>query len=190
MFIKNMFMNFDFNLRIKNGMNICLFMLDFQHSRYGPLSIFWAENSGMHPSRGCLRAWRERSAVLPQPAPFFALWLKRAWIKINPAKSHSTLSQRLNQSLCSFVLGFDKLFKFYDPDAFQEINLIKRLALEYPDKNVIHLKESLCPNMYKIDPSKLLYTLENIGEFNRVVVPEVTASDARLALDRMLALSS
>jgi len=71
-----------------------------------------------------------------------------------------------------------------------EINLIKRLALEYPDKNVIPLKESLCPNMYKIDPSKLLYTLENIGEFNRVVVPEVTASDARLALDRMLALSS
>ncbi len=71
-----------------------------------------------------------------------------------------------------------------------EINLIKRLALEYPDKNVIPLKESLCPNMYKIDPSKLLHTLENIGEYNRVVVPEEIASDARLALDRMIALPS
>jgi len=71
-----------------------------------------------------------------------------------------------------------------------EINLIKRLALEYPDKNVTPLKKSLCPNMYKIDPSKLLYTLENIGEHNRVIVPEEIASDARLALDRMLDLSS
>jgi len=44
--------------------------------------------------------------------------------------------------------------------------------------------------MYKIDPSKLLYTLENIGEHNRVIVPEEIASDARLALDRMLDLSS
>jgi len=71
-----------------------------------------------------------------------------------------------------------------------EINLIKRLALEYSDKNVIPLKESLCPNMYKIDSSKLLYTLEHIGEYNRVIVPEEIASDARLALDRMLSLSS
>jgi quinolinate synthase len=71
-----------------------------------------------------------------------------------------------------------------------EINLVERLAMEYAEKTVIPLKESLCPNMYKINLSKLLYTLEHIGEHNRVVVPEKISSDARLALDRMLELPS
>jgi quinolinate synthase len=70
-----------------------------------------------------------------------------------------------------------------------EINLIKRLAMEHPDKRIVELHRSLCPNMFKINPNKLLWTLENIGEVNVVSVPEETKNEARLALDRMLALT-
>jgi len=69
-----------------------------------------------------------------------------------------------------------------------EINLVARLALEYPDRQVLDLHYSLCPNMFKIDPAKLLATLENLGEVNVVNVPEDIKAEARLALDRMLML--
>ncbi len=69
-----------------------------------------------------------------------------------------------------------------------EINLIERLALEYPDKNVIPLSRSLCPNMFKINLLSLLQTLENIGKRNVVTIPNNIKKDARLALERMLAL--
>jgi len=69
-----------------------------------------------------------------------------------------------------------------------EINLIQRLAQEHPDKTIMTLHDSLCPNMYKIDLPKLLATLETIGETNIVSVDEDIKNDARLALDRMLSL--
>ena len=43
--------------------------------------------------------------------------------------------------------------------------------------------------MFKINLTNLRQTLENIGEINRVSVPETVKSDARKALDRMLALT-
>ncbi len=70
-----------------------------------------------------------------------------------------------------------------------EVNLIDRLALENPDKNVLNLHHSLCPNMFKINPKNLLWALENIGKINVIAVPEETKADARMALDRMLALA-
>jgi quinolinate synthase len=70
-----------------------------------------------------------------------------------------------------------------------EINLINRLALENPDKKVLDLNYSLCPNMFRITPENLLWTLENIGQINVVTVPEAIKTDARKALDRMLALA-
>jgi len=70
-----------------------------------------------------------------------------------------------------------------------EVNLINRLALENPDKNVFDLHYSLCPNMFKISLKNLLWSLENIGKINVVTVPEAIKADARLALDRMLALA-
>lgn len=69
-----------------------------------------------------------------------------------------------------------------------EINLIDRLAQEHPDKKVTALSRSLCPNMFKINPTNLLYTLENIGQVNIVTVPDNLKADARLALERMLTL--
>jgi len=69
-----------------------------------------------------------------------------------------------------------------------EINLIHRLALEYPDKKVIDLHNSLCPNMFKINLGNLLWTLNNIGKVNVVSVPEQVKAQAKVALDRMLSL--
>ncbi len=70
-----------------------------------------------------------------------------------------------------------------------EINLINRLAQEYPDKTIFELHNSLCPNMFKINLQNLLQALENIGEYNVISVPEDIKADARLALDRMLSLA-
>ncbi|MGC9195693.1 MAG: quinolinate synthase NadA [Syntrophobacteraceae bacterium] len=70
-----------------------------------------------------------------------------------------------------------------------EINLIERLALEYPDKTVLDLERSLCPNMFKINLANLLETLEHLGERNVVRVDEDIKAGARVALDRMLSLA-
>jgi len=70
-----------------------------------------------------------------------------------------------------------------------EVNLVHRLAQENPDKNIMELHYSLCPNMFRINLKNLLWTLENIGELNVVSVPEEIKADARKALNRMLAFS-
>jgi quinolinate synthase len=70
-----------------------------------------------------------------------------------------------------------------------EINLIHRLAEQYPDKKVLDLHSSLCPNMFKINLRNLLAVIENLGEMNVVRVPEEVRAGARLALDRMLGLA-
>lgn len=69
-----------------------------------------------------------------------------------------------------------------------EVNLVQRLALEHPEKTILPLHESLCPNMYKIDLHNLLWTLENLGKVNIVTVQEKTKNEARIALQRMLSL--
>ncbi|MBF0119549.1 MAG: quinolinate synthase NadA [Desulfobacterales bacterium] len=70
-----------------------------------------------------------------------------------------------------------------------EINLIQRLKIENPDKNIIELHHSLCPNMYKINLENLLMVIENIGKINVVDVPYDLKIDAKKALDRMLKIS-
>ena len=69
-----------------------------------------------------------------------------------------------------------------------EINLIDRLADEYPDKQVFPLKNSLCPNMCKINLANLLWTLENVGKVNIIKIPDQIKTGAKKALDRMLTL--
>jgi quinolinate synthase len=72
-----------------------------------------------------------------------------------------------------------------------EINLVKRLANENPDKTIICLDPHICPcsTMYRIHPSFLCWTLEKLvaGEVvNQVTVPDKVAIPARIALQRML----
>ena len=72
-----------------------------------------------------------------------------------------------------------------------EINLVSRLAQEHPDKTIVCLNPNVCvcSTMYRVDAPHLLWVLENLLEgraVNRIVVPEPTAGEARLALQRML----
>jgi len=67
-----------------------------------------------------------------------------------------------------------------------EINMAHRLGKENPDKNVLPLARSLCPNMFKTSISDLCYVLDNFPVDNEISVPQYIADDARLALERML----
>ena len=72
-----------------------------------------------------------------------------------------------------------------------EIHLVNRLRLEHPDKFVTSLVPGvcLCSTMNRIDPQHLLWVLDELAAgrvVNEIVVPEPVASEARLALDRML----
>jgi quinolinate synthase len=75
-----------------------------------------------------------------------------------------------------------------------EIHLIKRLDDENPDKTVVSLDPLVCPcsTMFRIDAPHLCWVLENLVEgkvVNRITVDEATAADARVALERMLAIT-
>lgn len=72
-----------------------------------------------------------------------------------------------------------------------EINLVSRLAQEHPDKTIFCLDPQICPcsTMYRIHPSFLAWTLDNLAAgnvVNQVIVPPKVKHFARLALDRML----
>ncbi|MGP0029915.1 MAG: quinolinate synthase NadA [Acidimicrobiales bacterium] len=75
-----------------------------------------------------------------------------------------------------------------------EIHLVKRLDDESPDKTVVCLDPLVCPcsTMSRIDPPHLAWVLEGLvdGEVrNRIQVDEETATWARVALERMLAIT-
>lgn len=73
-----------------------------------------------------------------------------------------------------------------------EINLVQRLAAEYPQHTIFCLDPVVCPcsTMYRIHPGYLAWVLEELVAgrvVNRITVPESVADPARLALERMLA---
>jgi quinolinate synthase len=75
-----------------------------------------------------------------------------------------------------------------------EIHLIKRLDDENPDKTVVSLDPLVCPcsTMFRIDAPHLCWVLENLIEgrvVNRISVDDETAAEARVALERMLAIT-
>ncbi|HEY5135669.1 MAG TPA: quinolinate synthase NadA [Candidatus Nanopelagicales bacterium] len=74
-----------------------------------------------------------------------------------------------------------------------ELNLVKRLALAHPDKQVVFLDRTVCfcSTMNRIDLPHLVWSLENLVAgtvVNRIEVDPDVAHWARVALDRMLAL--
>ena len=74
-----------------------------------------------------------------------------------------------------------------------EISLVNRLARENPDKTVFCLDSVVCPcsTMYRIHPAYLAWVLEGLAEgvlVNRITVDGRTREEARVALDRMLAI--
>ncbi len=73
-----------------------------------------------------------------------------------------------------------------------EINLVQRLAAQFPQHEIFCLDPVVCPcsTMYRIHPGYLAWVLERLvaGEVvNRITVPADVAEPARLALERMLA---
>jgi quinolinate synthase len=72
-----------------------------------------------------------------------------------------------------------------------EIHMVQRLAHDHPDKTVVSLDPLVCPcsTMFRIDAPHLAWCLESLvrGEVvNQIVVDEATATQARVALQRML----
>ncbi len=75
-----------------------------------------------------------------------------------------------------------------------ELNLVNRLKQEQTDKQVYFLSPMVCrcSTMFRIDAPHLCWTLENLAQgvvVNHIQVPEDEKSCAKLALDRMMALS-
>lgn len=74
-----------------------------------------------------------------------------------------------------------------------ELNLVKRLANQNPDKQIVFLDKSVCycSTMNRIDLPHLVWAMESLVEgrvVNEIKVPDRTAHYARVALDRMLTL--
>jgi quinolinate synthase len=74
-----------------------------------------------------------------------------------------------------------------------ELNLVRRLATQHPDKQISFLDRTICycSTMNRIDLPHLVWALESLVEdrvVNRITVDADTAHWARVALDRMLAL--
>lgn len=67
-----------------------------------------------------------------------------------------------------------------------EINLVRRLASLHPDRTVLPLDHSLCPNMYRTTVEKLARAVETLDSALEVKVAAEVAADARVALHRML----
>ncbi|MDY3127125.1 MAG: quinolinate synthase NadA [Corynebacterium sp.] len=73
-----------------------------------------------------------------------------------------------------------------------EINMVNRLAQQYPDRTIFCLDPVVCPcsTMYRIHPAYLAWVLEQLVEGrtpNQIQVSADIASDAKVALERMLA---
>ncbi len=74
-----------------------------------------------------------------------------------------------------------------------ELNLVKRLALAHPDKEIVYLDKTICfcSTMNRIDLPHLVWSLEQLAAgnlVNQITVDSDTARWAAVALDRMLAL--
>ena len=73
-----------------------------------------------------------------------------------------------------------------------EINMVNRLAEQYPQHTIFCLDPVICPcsTMYRIHPGYLAWVLEELvaGRIvNRIEVPQAEQADAKTALERMLA---
>jgi len=74
-----------------------------------------------------------------------------------------------------------------------EVNLVRRLQAEHPDKKIFCLDPVICPcsTMYRIHPAYLAWVLEGLLEgqvLNQVKVDPKVSHFARIALSRMLAI--
>ena len=74
-----------------------------------------------------------------------------------------------------------------------ELNLVSRLAKNFTDKNILFLDKTVCycSTMNRIDLPHLVWTMENLNQgriVNQIKVDPYVSANARVALERMLAL--
>ena len=74
-----------------------------------------------------------------------------------------------------------------------ELNLVKRLATQHPDKEITFLEQHVCycATMNRIDLPHLVWALENLVAghvVNQIIVDAETEHYAKVALQRMLDL--
>jgi len=70
-----------------------------------------------------------------------------------------------------------------------ELNLVHRLAMQYPDKHIFELSGDSCPlcsNMFRTSLADLCYTLDYLDTIEQITVPSGTKNNAKIALERML----
>ena len=75
-----------------------------------------------------------------------------------------------------------------------ELNLVNRLKHELTDKKVFFLSSTICQcaTMFRIDAPHLCWAMENLADghvVNHIVVPDDDKRWAKIALDRMMAVS-
>ena len=75
-----------------------------------------------------------------------------------------------------------------------ELNLVNRLKRDQPDKRVFFLSSTVCQcaTMFRIDAPHLCWAMENLADghvVNHIVVPDDEKAWAKIALDRMMAVS-
>ncbi|HJU06087.1 MAG TPA: quinolinate synthase NadA [Nitrospiraceae bacterium] len=75
-----------------------------------------------------------------------------------------------------------------------ELNLVNRLKRDQPDKRVFFLSSTVCQcaTMFRIDAPHLCWAMENLADghvVNHIVVPDDEKAWAKIALDRMMAIS-
>ncbi|MGQ0667092.1 MAG: quinolinate synthase NadA [Nitrospiraceae bacterium] len=75
-----------------------------------------------------------------------------------------------------------------------ELNLVNRLKQELTDKKVFFLSSTICQcaTMFRIDAPHLCWAMENLADgqvVNRIAVPDDDKRWAKVALDRMMAVS-
>lgn len=75
-----------------------------------------------------------------------------------------------------------------------ELNLVNRLKREQADKRVFFLSSTVCQcaTMFRIDAPHLCWAMENLADghvVNHIVVPNDDKAWAKIALDRMMAVS-
>jgi quinolinate synthase len=75
-----------------------------------------------------------------------------------------------------------------------ELNLVNRLKAEQADKQVFFLSPMVCrcATMYRIDAGHMCWCMENLAQghiVNQIVVPDDDKILAKIALERMMALS-
>jgi len=114
---------------------------------------------------------------------------------VHPECAHETCEQ------ADFVGSTDYIIKAVEkaPEGSviavgTEIHLVHRLDAETPSKTIVSLDPLVCPcsTMFRIDAPHLAWVLENLVQgnvVNRITVDRDTAKWAKVALERMLAIT-